>query len=401
MADILRIIDRFNITGRGIVYTVEKNRDAMIHIGDVYEDLHGNRLKVKGIEMCRRIPDSKSFEDMPIGLMFELVDRVEAYGYILVKEHQKINFLFCNHPLYPGRVDEDYEDEYQEAGLEHPCAFFSYENLQLGKLSLYGEEISGLTIYRGWMMKPELYRQFYRLLKEKEIILINTPEEYEHYHMLPGWYEDFKTCTPESVWETEGKLENILLKAKGLEGPYIVKDYVKSRKHEWYDACYIKNISDSVNAAKVISNFIKRQGADLVGGILLRKFETLKQIGFHEKSGMPISEEYRVFIFAGRILIMDDYWREGEVVRFSDEEQKWIEEIACKVKSNFVTMDLARKEDGSLIIMELGDGQVSGIQQINPEHFYFAFLHGQKGDGTQKPAIPYGSCRYNDNTECV
>lgn len=36
-------------------------------------------------------------------------------------------------------------------------------------------------------------------------------------------------------------------------------------------------------------------------------------------------------------------------------------------------MDLARKEDGSLIIMELGDGQVSGIQQINPEHFYFAF----------------------------
>lgn len=116
-----------------------------------------------------------------------------------------------------------------------------------------------------------------------------------------------------------------------------------------------------------------RQGADLVGGILLRKFETLKQIGFHEKSGMSISEEYRVFIFAGRILIMDDYWREGEVVRFSDGEQKWIEEIACKVKSNFVTMDLARKEDGSLIIMELGDGQVSGIQQINPEHFYFAF----------------------------
>lgn len=128
-----------------------------------------------------------------------------------------------------------------------------------------------------------------------------------------------------------------------------------------------------MNAAKVISNFINRQGADLVGGILLRKFETLKQIGFHEKSGMPISEEYRVFIFAGRILIMDDYWREGEVVRFSDEEQKWIEEIACKVKSNFVTMDLARKEDGSLIIMELGDGQVSGIQQIKPEHFYFAF----------------------------
>ena len=35
-------------------------------------------------------------------------------------------------------------------------------------------------------------------------------------------------------------------------------------------------------------------------------------------------------------------------------------------------MDLARCEDGRLIIMELGDGQVSGLQQIKPAHFYKA-----------------------------
>ncbi|MFR2115061.1 MAG: ATP-grasp domain-containing protein [[Ruminococcus] lactaris] len=31
------------------------------------------------------------------------------------------------------------------------------------------------------------------------------------------------------------------------------------------------------------------------------------------------------------------------------------------MESNFVTIDIARREDGKLIIMELGDGQVSGI----------------------------------------
>ena len=36
-------------------------------------------------------------------------------------------------------------------------------------------------------------------------------------------------------------------------------------------------------------------------------------------------------------------------------------------------MDLARKTDDKLIIMELGDGQVSGLQQIKPENFYEAF----------------------------
>ena len=161
--------------------------------------------------------------------------------------------------------------------------------------------------------------------------------------------------------------------AETLEGSYIVKDYVKSRKHEWYDACFIQNIADKENTRKIIRNFIERQGDSLVGGIVFRKFETLRQIGFHDKSGMPLSEEYRVFIYAGRIMKIDDYWRKNEDVGFSDEERLWVESIAGRIKSNFATVDLARREDGSLIVMELGDGQVSGIQQIKPVDFYEAF----------------------------
>jgi hypothetical protein len=99
----------------------------------------------------------------------------------------------------------------------------------------------------------------------------------------------------------------------------------------------------------------------------------LKQIGFHEKSGMPVSEEYRVFILAGRILIMGHYWMENAKTDLSETEISWIEGIAQKVKSNFVTVDIARKEDGTLIIMEFGDGQVSGLQQIDVKEFYQSF----------------------------
>lgn len=42
-------------------------------------------------------------------------------------------------------------------------------------------------------------------------------------------------------------------------------------------------------------------------------------------------------------------------------QQLWIEVAVKKLESNFVTIDIARREDGKLIIMELGDGQVSGI----------------------------------------
>lgn len=376
MSDLLRIIDRFRITGRGIVYTVKYSKGTVIRMADIFTDLRGNRFEVSGIDMFRGlIPEGKSFEDMPMGLMLKQLDGVEASGNILLRDLQDINFIFCNHPLYQRKVDEDYEEEYQEAGLHHPCALFSYEDLEMGKLSLFGEKISGLTIYRGWMMKPDMYFVFYSLLEQRGIYLINTPDEYERYHTLPGWYNDFVEETAPSVWESEGNIENAILKAKQLEGPYIVKDFVKSRKHEWYDACYIKNIADIGNAASILKNFVDRQGESLVGGIVLRKFINLKQIGFHEKSGMPISEEYRAFVYAGEILIIDNYWLENENIGLSESEMNWIEGIAQKVKSNFVTVDIARKDEGELIIMELGDGQVSGLQQIDVKKFYKLFEH--------------------------
>ncbi len=371
---VFRITDKFRISGVGIVYMLKIDKGNTIHVGDIYQDLRGSHFKIRGIEMIHRmISSSISYDELPIGVLFELLDGVEVSGNILVKDVTDINFLFCNHPLCQRKVDEDYQEEYQAAGLNHSCALFSYEDIQLGKLSLYGEKISGLTIYRGWMMKPELYRKFYVLLEKKGIILINSPEEYERYHTLPGWYKDFKEETAESYWECDGKIENAVNITKKIDGSFIVKDFVKSRKHEWYDACFIKNVSDTAKATKIITNFVNRQGSDLIGGVVLRRFEKLKNIGYHGKSGMPISEEYRVFIYAGRILIIDDYWRENETVKLSDEEYKWIESIARRVKSNFVTVDLARKESGELMIMEFGDGQVSGLQQIDSSDFYRVF----------------------------
>lgn len=287
-----------------------------------------------------------------------------------------MNILFCAHPLDLRKVDASYDAEYQAAKQQYSCAWFSYEALILGKLVLHGEPISGETVYRGWMMSPEQYRTLYLLLERQGIRLVNTPEDYNHYHLLPHWYEEFSTDTAYSIWNKSDSLDDALALTQGLKGPYIVKDYVKSRKHEWLDACYIADIQDRSEAARVIGNFLKRQGSALVGGVVLRQFVSLKAIGHHAQSGMPISEEYRVFIYQGRILAMDDYWESHERGTLSLAERAWIGTMAQRVQSPLVTMDLARREDGTLIIMELGDGQVSGLQQLPPMIFYEALLSG-------------------------
>ena len=168
MNEVFRIQERFNIAGIGSVYILDQNKEATIHIGDILVDLCGKHFKIKGIEMFRRIPDGISIDDTQRGIMFELMDGVEVSGNVLVRDLQNISFLFCNNPFFKKKVDEEYEQEFQAAELKHQCAIFSYEDLESGKLSLYGDKISGLTIYRGWMMKPAVYDKFYSLLKNKE-----------------------------------------------------------------------------------------------------------------------------------------------------------------------------------------------------------------------------------------
>ncbi len=307
-----------------MLYTIKVSKGAVLHVNDILCDLSSNRFMVEDIEMFRRNMADLSSEDWQINISFKPLSGSEVNGNILVRDLTKVNFLFCNHPLYPCRVDEDYKEEYQEAGLEHSCALFSYEDFSAGKLSLYGEDIFGLTIYRGWMMKPDMYRDLYVCLEERGIILINTPEEYERYHLLPGWYKDFSEETAETVWTSSNNVEDVMQLAKRLdEGSYIVKDYVRSRKHEWYDACFIKNIKDKTALQKVVTNFIERQAEDLVGGVILRKYEDLKKAGFHEQSGIPLSEEYRVFVYAGRVLAIDDYWKEEANLQLAEEEFTW------------------------------------------------------------------------------
>ena len=285
---------------------------------------------------------------------------------------KKYAFLFCSDPLNPNKVDPMYHDEYVAAKLRHECLLVSFEALQNKKLLLKGalSDKSAQVIYRGWMLKPEIYDFLYQALKEENMRLINTPEQYKKYHLLPGWYHDFERYTPESYWTKGTDIDEILKIAQKLSGPYVVKDYVKSLKHYWKDAAYVKDIGDQKEVNRVVTNFIRLQGDQLLDGIVLRKYEPLRFIGYHPESGMPLSEEYRVFVLQNQIININNYWQTDIKKSFTEQEYAWIREVAENISSNFITVDLARKKDGSLIIMEMGDGQVSGLQELSADKFY-------------------------------
>ncbi|MEK8130844.1 ATP-grasp domain-containing protein [Paenibacillus filicis] len=299
-----------------------------------------------------------------------------------------MKILFCSDPLNSKVVDMEYEHEYRSArklGLD--VYLISLESVLDGSLSQAVKRIPTFEtpqsfIYRGWMMKPRDYEQLYDALRQKNALLINSPSEYTNGHYFPYSYEAIKQNTPHSIWieieELSNGFDTLFEKMRIFENkPVMIKDYVKSRKHEWEDACYIPDASDKQKVQTVIQNFVDRQGSELNGGIVVREFIKLEQLAKHPKSGMPLANEYRLFFLHHKLIQCAEYWDEAVYGQSIPGLESFIE-LAMGVESQFFTIDIAKTINGEWTVIEIGDGQVSGLpSHADPEHFYKSILDVQ------------------------
>src|SRR5258708_30686780 len=292
-----------------------------------------------------------------------------------------MRFIFCADPFSINRPDSMYEEEVSAVkglNLEYSC--ISFEDLveqhdvarAVRKVEPSVEIETG--IYRGWMLKPEAYTRLYEALVERNIFLINTPSAYKHCHHLPESYAVIECSTPQSVWIKAGadvSMDEIMgiLQPFGSK-PIIVKDFVKSRKHEWTEACFIPSAADRQTVERVVKRFLVLQGEDLNEGLVFREFVEFEPLTTHSKSGMPLTKEYRLFFLDRQIIFSAEYWEEGDYSNVVPPVDSFLE-IAKKVQSRFFTMDIARRVDGWWMIVELGDGQVAGLSgKIDLKAFY-------------------------------
>ncbi|MCJ8288343.1 MAG: ATP-grasp domain-containing protein [Crocinitomicaceae bacterium] len=278
-----------------------------------------------------------------------------------------MRIIYCDNVFDNIVIEPDYETEKKSAEIAgFDCSLISFEELTSGNILtalrfIKEAELNEIAIYRGWMLNPKQYRNLYHGLLNKNIRLINSPSEYQHCHYLPDSYAKIETKTPKSNWTTDLTYSTIQRLTKEFgESPIIVKDFVKSEKHNWEDACFMPNASDSNHVKSVVDKFLELRGDSLNEGLVFRQFVELEYLTEHSKSGMPLTKEFRIFFVNKRIVKVFDYWDEGEYGDTKPELDEFIE-IAQKINSNFFTMDIAKMKNGDWIIMELGDGQVAGL----------------------------------------
>ena len=295
--------------------------------------------------------------------------------------------LFPSAPLNLREIDEDFDVERQaakKAGLS--TALLDHTRLVMGEplaaLAAVGD-YQGEAIYRGWMLTPNQYDRLYTTLASRGVTLLNEPAAYRTCHYLPDSYGYIEPHTARSVWTPlsgEPNFEAIGTLLSDFDSkPLIVKDYVKSQKHYWDEACFIPRADDRAAVERVVRRFLELQAEDLNEGLVFREFLPLKRIGTHPMSGMPLSAEFRIFWLDAEPLLSHRYWAElgpfDSPLPFDD-----LRLIAEQIPSRFFTMDVAFLESGEVTIVELGDGQVAGLPSPNLAPEFFRRLVHRVGD---------------------
>ncbi len=291
-----------------------------------------------------------------------------------------IRVLFPNEPYDRKHVDSAYKEEFNVCEmLGIKTYFYDYEELiENNKLisNIDSDNNNVTLVYRGWMLKPNSYDLLYYKILEKTngyYTLLNSPKQYSNCHCFPYIYDNIKEFTPRITVLDNWKDMNLLFATiMKIDYNFFIKDYVKSTKTDKGIECFTPFISMN-DLEKEIKKFVNDRGSLFTNGIVFKEFVYLKKV--ENKTN-----EWRAFYANGKLVDLannvDDDISDGNCP--PSELIDKLGEILSE-KSNFFTVDFALTDIDKWIVIETGDGGVSGLTpRCNTFAFYSKLIDSLK-----------------------
>ncbi len=288
--------------------------------------------------------------------------------------------LFPHEPSSPDTIDSEFVVEVEAArSVGFSTGFYDHKavaagNPKEGLASLCSCETQQSLILRGWMLPGQTYSSLYSTLVTKNYCPVTAPDDYAQAHYLPFAYPLIDGHTPRSAWIEGDDPDAAWELYQGFRAKdSIIKDWVKSAKKRWQEACYIPANTDETRFREIYRAFRAERGKLFNRGVVLREFMPIVERG-SDIRGLPIVEEIRLFFWQGKVLVRPEERSPSPM----DEADRW-EEIASRFTSPFITIDVAYLTDGTWKIVEVGDGGVSGLPMgMEPTRFYAALWEHTK-----------------------
>ena len=276
------------------------------------------------------------------------------------------NILFPSSITNKDVVDGSLKSEYEAAvATGFDVAIFDngewFDNDRLVLKNKYSEMRK--TIYRGFMMPDDKYKIFYEELKKNNIELINEYNEYRFMHIFPKAYEFIKDDTAKILTFPLNKKIDVNEIKKHFK-KFMVKDFVKSVKGTDFPKYFDESI-EQAEFDKWMEKFYCYRGKLLTGGICIKEYLELKR--YDGKVN-----EFRVFYANGEVVSVS---RNSGQPNYSNTVPSTKIYKYRHLNSNYYTVDFAELIDGKFVVIEVGDGQVSGLSDNQDYVNYFRTLY--------------------------
>ena len=248
-----------------------------------------------------------------------------------------MRLIYPSDTFNPKAVDEIYADEFAAAqAIGLPVSLFSFESFLNGSLKVQPAIQNGESVlFRSWMMTADDYTRLHNNIISKGGHPITDVSAYLLCHHLPNWYPALREFTAETRTYSENDNIEDDLRVSGWEGCFL-KDYVKSLSTD--GGSLVRNLT---TIPEVIARMRKYRG-QIEGGLCARRIEQYDE-----------GTEKRYFVWHGVA-----YSDSGDIPEI-------VQQAAQRIASPFFTVDVACRLDGTLRIIELGDGQVSDRKHWN------------------------------------
>jgi hypothetical protein len=208
------------------------------------------------------------------------------------------------------------------------------------------------------------YRELEADLSERGASLINSAAQHRYVADVSSWYPDLAGLTPETWLAWEDIPDDV--------GALVVKGRTNSRKFSWKTHMFAEN-------KRAASEVAWRLLEDAVVGdqdLCFRRYVPLRtyHLGLQ---GLPITEEYRFFVCDGELLCGAYYWS-GHRDDIDDEPdpgrvpRAFLADVLGRVgkRVRFYVVDVGITAEGQPIVIELNDGQMSGLSDNDPVRLY-------------------------------
>jgi hypothetical protein len=254
-----------------------------------------------------------------------------------------MRFIFPSDYFNSKQVDEAYSAEFnwlKNSGFE--TSVISLETLGSEQFKIFPlPDSRSKLIYRGWMITPNDYALLVDAVRNTGADMLISHDEYLATHYLPNWYPLIRDLTPEThFFAVDENLESALLKLGWSR--FFIKDYVKSLKTS------VGSIINEPSKIRIVVAEMEKFRGNIEGGLCIRQVEDF----------MPETET-RYFVINGR-----------SFAALPDSEiPDIVTECARRIDSKFFSVDIIDRRDGCKRIVEIGNGQVSGLVGWTVERF--------------------------------